>query len=1039
MNNFNEDPFINLYDPNRNNLFAQAIQSNHQSIQPNTHQILNAHPFQSNTVYQIPQTNIIGIGYGSSNHLDGTAINRSLGQASNFQFHLNQLTTHHQQQQTNSNELIWLENFIISADPKSKSLKKYCNACCIEISALGLEEHLKSNKHFNNRKKLNNQLLAVNLFQISKHYNKNLTDSLLLLFKNYESVKAVKLLDYYEFEDFLKKNLDLKFKLTLYGSIPNDSIIMQSDINLNIELLDEKDEANRDLLRVIKQLVKGKGSDRFQIEQVPNLDRHERAYILTKNLSRINLISIDNMKHSNLIGQYVEFDPRVKALMYCIRTWANFCELDSISKAAYRPILTQIMLIYFLQHCNQPVLPNFHKILEKNLPVYGEDDSKHHHIEPITNEELALVKQSWQTQNNQNIGELWIDFFKFYLFHFDHEKTYVNIVHHKFKEKTSKAFSVCDVVDGSIFSVIFNWRIHYERMNKLWFVIYKHSCFFPFPNVSTDNLDVYLQFIFSPQNFKNEMDFKLTSAKRETDDRKRGMEDRKRNQKIQFDLKQLWQLSIKFNFKVCIKQELEKFKKQEFNIRVNQQVLYPELPRYCVLCKSKSHFVFNCDNMKLPNLLPLDKSRMDKCALVVSLISDYYYKAKTVNDNQDVLKLIDEVKNSLSSSIQSIYKDAELNLYGSVLSGFGHIESDLDFALLFQPEDPNSLETNRKAIVKRIGNSSLRKNRRVTELTTITNARVPIIKLKYVTSSRSFECDISIENRLPFCNTHLLRIYCTTDNRVPKLGLMIKKFAKTCQICYANQGGLNSYAFNIMLIHFLQQCDPPVLPVLQELEVDKLSSEIINGWEVKYFQDIDRIQDVWPGYKKNKKSVGELFIEFFIYYTEQFDFDKYVVSIKQSSKLTKYEKRWTSLIAIEDPFLLTHNLSVALEISMVNYLKSSFILGRNHFTNFVAKGLNCNMRVEDLFNLVFNEKALKSTILIPFGKGCQVCFKIGHKKANCPELRNGQTMNEYHQSRMDEQFPSEFDITLNDIIKSRQNIQYLTLVEQFDNLLKFGH
>lgn len=504
-------------------------------------------------------------------------------------------------------------------------------------------------------------------------------------------------------------------------------------------------------------------------------------------------------------------------------------------------------------------------------------------------------------------------------------------------------------------------------------------------------------------------------------------------------MRQLWLLSIKFNFKVCIKQELERYKKPKFNIKVNRQVAYPDLPRFCVLCKSKDHFVKECNNMELPDLRPLDKTTLDKCILVANLISDYYYKAKSVNENNDILETIDEVKKSLNETIQSVYDNASLELYGSVLNGFGHIESDLDFALLFTSEDPANLEMNRRAIVKKIGNSTLRKNRGVVEIQTITNARVPIIKLKYETITRTFECDISIENRLPFCNTHLLRIYCTIDTRVPRLGLLVKKFARTCQICYANQGGLKSYAFNVMLIHFLQQCKPPVLPVLQELESDKLVGEMIDGWEVKFFQDLDRIQDVWPGYKQNKKSVGELFIEFFIYYTEHFNFDKDIVTIRQSSNLTKFEKRWTSMIAIEDPFLLTHNLSDALEISMVNYIKSSFILARNHFTSFVSRGLNYNLRVEDLFNMLFNEGALKSTILIPFGKGCQVCFKIGHKRANCPELRDGLTMADYHQSKMDERFPSEFDITLNDIIKSKHNIQYLTLVEEFDKVLKFRH
>jgi DNA polymerase sigma len=49
------------------------------------------------------------------------------------------------------------------------------------------------------------------------------------------------------------------------------------------------------------------------------------------------------------------------------------------------------------------------------------------------------------------------------------------------------------------------------------------------------------------------------------------------------------------------------------------------------------------------------------------------------------------------------------------------------------------------------------------------------------------------------------------------LGYMLKRFAKVCDMCDASRGSLSSYAYIIMVIYFLQQCSPPVLPVLQEV------------------------------------------------------------------------------------------------------------------------------------------------------------------------------------------------------------------------------
>jgi terminal uridylyltransferase len=70
---------------------------------------------------------------------------------------------------------------------------------------------------------------------------------------------------------------------------------------------------------------------------------------------------------------------------------------------------------------------------------------------------------------------------------------------------------------------------------------------------------------------------------------------------------------------------------------------------------------------------------------------------------------------------------------------------------------------------------------------------------------------------------------------------------------------------------------------------------------------------VWPEYGQNVTSVGELWYQMLRFYTEEFDFNEYVISIKQKAKLGRFQKLWTSkCIAIEDPFDLNHNLGSGL-------------------------------------------------------------------------------------------------------------------------------
>lgn len=65
----------------------------------------------------------------------------------------------------------------------------------------------------------------------------------------------------------------------------------------------------------------------------------------------------------------------------------------------------------------------------------------------------------------------------------------------------------------------------------------------------------------------------------------------------------------------------------------------------------------------------------------------------------------------------------------------------------------------------------------------------------------------------------------------------------------------------------------------------------------------------------NKLSEEELWLSFLRFYTEQFDWGKYVVCTRHRKPLTRFEKMWmgnSRRFAIEDPFDLDHNLGGAL-------------------------------------------------------------------------------------------------------------------------------
>ena len=81
----------------------------------------------------------------------------------------------------------------------------------------------------------------------------------------------------------------------------------------------------------------------------------------------------------------------------------------------------------------------------------------------------------------------------------------------------------------------------------------------------------------------------------------------------------------------------------------------------------------------------------------------------------------------------------------------------------------------------------------------------------------------------------MLRLYCNFDPRVKTLGYCIKAFAKVSsarlhfiplmlvcetqisEIGDAARGSLSSYAYVLMVLHYLQRTEPPVIPCLQEV------------------------------------------------------------------------------------------------------------------------------------------------------------------------------------------------------------------------------
>ncbi|CAF4358583.1 unnamed protein product [Rotaria socialis] len=350
-------------------------------------------------------------------------------------------------------------------------------------------------------------------------------------------------------------------------------------------------------------------------------------------------------------------------------------------------------------------------------------------------------------------------------------------------------------------------------------------------------------------------------------------------------------------------------------------------PRVCTICSKTDHVKSDCIKLSLPNTVVLPKISKRWADALSQLCRKITDECKMTN--QDIEQR-ETILTCLETEFRKIYPNCRLHPAGSYKNGFGFRQSDLDVCVQLETNtNESSIQT-----LENLAEFLQSKQHLFKNIEIVRNARVPIIRSVHVESN--IEVDISLNNMLPIENTRLLRIYSDIDPRVRELGFVIKTLAKQCNICDASRGTLSSYAYTIMMIHFLQQIQPPVIPVLQQLN-DHSSDNVsrvrkCGDWNVYFYDNLKNLSQVWDGYGLNKLSSGELLVEFLCYYTERFNYDTNIVTIRQVKPLLRAGKGWFHpTIAIEDPFILTHDLTEKLSLRNWCNIRRVFLYARERF------------------------------------------------------------------------------------------------------------
>ncbi|KAI7894281.1 uncharacterized protein EV154DRAFT_499089 [Mucor mucedo] len=252
--------------------------------------------------------------------------------------------------------------------------------------------------------------------------------------------------------------------------------------------------------------------------------------------------------------------------------------------------------------------------------------------------------------------------------------------------------------------------------------------------------------------------------------------------------------------------------------------------------------------------------------------------------------------------------DIKAHVFGSSVNELGTVSSDIDLCITTPWNGLRNVKTLAK-LFRKCG---------MQHVVCVPRAKVPIVRL--FDPELQLSCDINVNNTLALQNTKMIKTYVALDCRVRPLIMIVKHWTKQRSINDAANGGtLSSYTWTCMIINFLQQRQPPILPVLHDIESEDKD-------DAYFFDNVEKLKGFSSA---NQESLGGLLFAFFRRFSVEFDYDHQVVSVRQGRYLSKVEKGWDTgrnkqSLCVEEPFNVGRNLGNSADIASVQGLRCEF-------------------------------------------------------------------------------------------------------------------
>ncbi|CAJ1382465.1 unnamed protein product [Effrenium voratum] len=295
----------------------------------------------------------------------------------------------------------------------------------------------------------------------------------------------------------------------------------------------------------------------------------------------------------------------------------------------------------------------------------------------------------------------------------------------------------------------------------------------------------------------------------------------------------------------------------------------------------------------------------------IDMLNEFIWRTHSGERSAEEQKLVVyDILRRVEAAVKKSGLSGAVAPFGSYATGFKGSTSDVDLAYTGEVGDGGQAAqvSALAGVVRHLSAAGFQ------DITKVFSSSIPLIK--FFDPDSGLEVDFLIRNELGIRNSLLLDTYCQCDPRVSVLGKLVKDWAKRHELVGSPDGCLNSYAYMLMTIHFLQHLHPQVIPNLQALPSESHQvkdwkwGNVPNVWETKFFKEVVELQP-----SDNRMSIAELLFGFLHFFGREFNWSKHAVCIRLNSPGAVVEKSQLCKTAdpeqwyIEDPFDLKHNLA----------------------------------------------------------------------------------------------------------------------------------